>query len=629
VLRSLGSQYHYNALAQELTGLFWGYGRMLGRQYNFTIPDDHRTDMLMIVGWNPWMSHQMPQARRFLTNFAKDPDKLLVVIDPRRSETAERADIHLAIRPGTDALLTKAMIAIILQEGWQNQSYIDQYVSHFKEIIPWFINFDARQACQVCELDYDQVREVTRLFATRKSSLHQDLGVLMNRHSTVTTYLQLMLLAICGRMLVPGGNVLPGYLIPPGSHSDERKPKYWRTVKTNFPPILGMYPPNVMPEEIDNDEPDRLRAVIATQTNPLRSFADTSAYENAFSKLDLLVTMEISMTETARMSDYILPARSAYESWDTSYLQWTYPEVYIQMRRPVIEPEGEPLELADIWTRLADKLGLIPDIPASLHEAASNSRTDFGQELFAYAGANPTAMAAMPFIIAKTLGKAMGSVHLAWTWALFQLMSAEGRENAARAGFTPGPTLSEDLFQAVIDHPEGLWIGKVNMDKSLSNIHTDDKRIDLYIPEVEEWVLSITPESEQEQLRINEEYPFILLAGWHMDMNANTNMRNPEWNRGRRACTLAMHPADAEAMNIVDGQLVKVSTEAGSAEIELQITNAARRGQVIIPQGFGLNYNGAVYGVNVNRLTKNTHRDPIAATPLHRYVLCRIDPINS
>jgi anaerobic selenocysteine-containing dehydrogenase len=135
----------------------------------------------------------MPRARKFLTRFAKDPEKLLVVIDPRRSETAKIADIHLPIRPGTDALLTRAMIAIILQEDLQNNHYIEKYISGFDQIKPWFDGFDARSAIEACQLDYAQVHDLCQQMATRKWSMHYDLGVLMNRHSTATTYLQAIL----------------------------------------------------------------------------------------------------------------------------------------------------------------------------------------------------------------------------------------------------------------------------------------------------------------------------------------------------------------------------------------------------------------------------------------------------
>ena len=627
LIRGLGSHYHYTALGQELTGSYWVWGRAVGRQNLIVGSDHHDSDMLVAVGWNGMMSHQMPRARKFLTRLSKDPDKLLVVIDPRKSEIAQIADIHLPIRPGTDALLTRAMIAIILQEDLHDKDFIASHVTGFDRIAPWFTGFDARRAIEVCELDYEQVRDLCRKFATRKWSMHYDLGVLMSRHSTATTYLEAILLAICGRICVPGGNVIPGALMPLGSHSDERDPRTWRTVTTDFPAITGVFPPNVMPEEILSDHPDRLRAVIIGQSNPLRSYADTSAYEAAFRSLDLLVTAELAMTETARLSHYVLPSRSGYESWDGTFFPWTYPEIFFQMRRPIIQPEGEPLEVSQFMTRLADRLGLIPEIPDSLYEAAKGDRLTYGMELMKFATSEPKAMHTMPFVLAKTLGQEMGSANLAALWGMLMTGPKPFQENAARAGFTPGPTLGEDVFKALMDHPEGIWVGRLDPEKNMDRLRTEDGRINVMIPELEEWVKGIDAESEAKALEGDKKYPLILMAGRHTDMNANTLMRNPEWNKERRACTLAMNPDNAGSLNLKDGQMVKVTTEAGVEEIELEVTDATRPGQVIIPHGFGLEYNGKVYGANVNRLTKNTHRDKVAGTPLHRYVPCRVEAV--
>ncbi len=627
MLRGLGSRYHYSALAQELTGNFWGWGRVTGRQYLYGIPDHEHTEVLLAVGWNGMMSHQMPQARRFLTKFSKDPDKVLIVIDPRLSETAKIADIHLPIRPGTDALLTRAMIAIILQEGWQNNDYIDRHISGFEDVHPWFEDFDARAAVDVCRLDYDQVREVCRLTATRKSSMHPDLGVYMNRHSTATTYLEIILLAICGRIGVPGGNVIPGQLMPIGAHSDERDPRTWRTVTTDFPAIMGTFPPNVMPEEIMSDHPERLRAVLCCQSNPLRSYADTTAYEQAFGRLDLLVTCELAMTETASLSHYVLPARSGYESWDGTFFAWTYPEIFFQMRRPILEPEGERLEVSQILVGLADRLGLIPQIPDELYKAAEKDRMNFGIALMKYAQSEPAAMQSMPFILAKTLGKTLDSANLAALWGLLQTSPKRFQEDATRVGFTPGPLMGEEIFKAILDHPEGIWVGRSDPEKNLDALATEDKRLHIHIPEMAEWIQSIDAESEATALDEYKEWPFTLMAGRHMDMNANTLMRDPSWNRGRSACTLAMNPGDAESWGFEDGQTVRVSTDAGAVEIELEVTESTRSGQVIMPHGFGLIYEGEAYGANVNRLTKNTHRDKLAGTPLHRFVPCRVEAV--
>ena len=259
-----------------------------------------------------------------------------------------------------------------------------------------------------------------------------------------------------------------------------------------------------------------------------------------------------------------------------------------------------------------------------LHFTASQLLS-IDHNLMKFAQSEPGAIKAMPFVLAKTLGQELGSCNLAALWGLLQTAPKGFSENAERIGFKPGMTMGEDIFQAILDHPEGLWVGRCDPENNLAMVRNEDGRINVLIPEISEWVKSIDAESEAEALKPNKDYPFLLMAGRHMDMNANTLMRNPGWNKDRRACTLAMNPKDAEALDLSDGLMVRVSSEAGTVEIELEVTDATRPGQVIIPHGFGLEYNGKVYGANVNRLTKNTHRDRLAATPLHRYVPCRIE----
>jgi len=626
LMRGLGSQYQYSALAQEFAGAFWVCGRTHGRQYLHDQPDVNDSDLLLVFGWNGMQSHQIPQAPRQLQRLAKDPDKMLIVVDPRLSETAKIADIHLPIRPGTDALLLKAMIAIILKESWENKTYLESSTAGFEQIKSYFLNFDIRAAIETCQLDFDQVREIASLYATRKSSLRYDLGIFMGRHSALNSYLIVILQAICGRLCVPGGNVINGHMMPIGSHTDERNPKIWRTVATNSFPVCGSFPPNVMPEEILSDHTERLRAVLVTGSNPLRSYADTTAYENAFQHLDLLVTAEIAMTETARLSHYVLPSRSGYESWDGTFFAMTYPNIHFQMRRPIIEPEGEPLELGEIHLRLADKLGLIPPIPESLYQAARESHAAFAKMLMSYAMTEPKALKAMPFILGKTLGKAMGSVHLAALWGMLQVAPKSFHENAARAGFKPGVTLGEEIFQQIIDHPEGVWVGKVDPENNLAGIKTEDGKINLHIPELLDELQIVNAAQEESALKMDPKFPLVLMAGRHISTNANTLMRDPAWNEGKRACTLSMHPDDAAALNLKDGQQVKVTTEAGSEEIELEITDTAHKGHIVMPHGFGLVYDGKKYGANVNRLTKNTHRDQFG-TPIHRYVPCCVEAV--
>lgn len=658
VMRGLGSKYHYSPLAQELTGYFWCAGRMLGRQNRFPIPDEHNAEMLVGIGWNGMESHQMPRAPLVIREFSRNPDKLLVIIDPRKSKTAEEANIHIPLRPGTDALLTRAMISIILTECWEDEDYLRQFCSGFEEIREWFDNFDIRKALEVCNVDYDQVWKLCRELTSRSWCLHFDLGVYMNRHSTLATYLHMLLLAVCGRICVTGGNVIPGSVVPLGGHTDERLNKTWRTQETNFPAIMGYFPPNVMPEEIVSNLDERIRAVILSSSNPLRSYADTNAYEEAFNKLDLLVAVELAMTESAEKSDYVLPARSAYESYDGSFFTWNYPEIFFQMRHPVVDPTPETRESGSILASIGKAAGIIPELPEYLCKAGKKNRLEFTMALITWTRANRKYVRQLPIVINEARKDHTESVNLDMLWGVFLASPSTFRKCVARAGLplpstfetlvhpkriftalkgvvryrslaplailTPQLAHAEKLYKRVFANPSGLWIGKV-ADDNLCELRTEDKKIHLYIPEMVEWMAEVEPEREEKLLQPDPRLPLILNAGRHKPENANTLMRNPAWNKGRRTCTLAMNPEDAAALAVKDGETVRIITEAAEELVELEITDETRKGQVLIPHGFGLKYKGKVHGINVNRLTKNTHRDRIAATPLHRYVPCRVE----
>jgi anaerobic selenocysteine-containing dehydrogenase len=627
VLRGLGSQYHYSALAQELTGQFFVQGEAYGTQRGAPHPDFENSDVLVIWGANPWRSHHMARARPFLKEISKDPSKLLIVIDPSRTETADRADIHLAPRPGTDALLMKAMIAILLEEGLHDQEYVKNRTTGFEEILRHLEGFDVAAALGVCRLDEAEVRRITRLLAERKSSIRSDLGLLMSRNSTVNSYLEMILLNLLGRIGERGGNVFSGGILEMGSHTPIDDPSYWRTVETDFPAIMGFHPPNVMPEEILSQSPDRLRAVLVSNSNPLRSYADTKAYEKAFEKLDLLVTVDIAMTETARVSDYVLPAKSPYEKWDGTFFTGTsghYPESHFHLRHPLCEPVGEPKEEAEIWTDLADALGLIPDYPPELEELARKDRMQFAAALMGYIGGNPDSAPMLPFIAARTLGVALDSAALTLLWAVLNQYCQTAGPKLERAGHTPSLTLGDELFQRFVDAPCDILMGVDDAENNLAeNLKTSDGKVHLHIPVLDDLLTKINPGDELEALE-GTDYPMLLMAGERGDFNATSRMRNREWMKGKHACTVKIHPEDAEELGLETGSTALVETQAASIEVEVEVSDRPYRGTVSIPHGFGLQHNGQVEGVNVNYLSPAGNRDPLAATPLHKSIPCRV-----
>jgi anaerobic selenocysteine-containing dehydrogenase len=626
LLRALGSRYHYSALAQELTGFFYVQGEAFGRQYLHTFPDLERTNILVLWGSNAWRSHGMLRARPEIQRLSKDPDKLLVVIDPCKTDTTIRANIHLTPRPGTDALLLKSMIAILLEDRIYDEEFVTEHTTGFPEILRLFGNFDVEEALRVCGLDEGEVRHLVHLLAGNSCSFRSDLGLLMGRSSTLNSYLEMILVNLLGCVGLEGGNVFLGHLVPLGSHTPIDDPGNWRTAATDFPAIMGTYPPNVMPEEILDDGPDRLRAAIVSGSNPLRSYADTSAFERAFKQLDLLVTIEVAMTETAALSHYVLPAKSAYEKWDASFFSWHYPEYYFHMRRPLCQPIGEPREEAEILTHLADTLGLIPDYPAELKNLAATDRMRYGMALMNYIAENPGAADMLPFIVARTLGPAVDSSALSLLWAILARYCQTAGPKLLRAGYTPSPMLADELFEKIRTTPGDILLGVQDRENNLSeNIKTPDGKVHLHIPSLDEWVEEINPADELKALE-NRNYSMVLVAGERTDFNANSLMRNPEWTGGTRACAMRMHPDDARELGLETGMAALIETEAGSLEVPVEVSDRPPRGVVIIPHGFGLDYCGSADGVNVNHLTPARNRDRLAGTPLHRFVPCRITP---
>lgn len=289
-----------------------------------------------------------------------------------------------------------------------------------------------------------------------------------------------------------------------------------------------------------------------------------------------------------------------------------------------MEPPAQCKEASQIYHLLAKELGLVPEVSQELKEAAQGNRLAFGMQLMRWAADKPAAKMMLPFVLAETLGQEWDSAALAGLWGMLMTAPKAFAANAARAGFAPGPDLGDRVFQAILDNPQGLWIGQADPAEAWSDVRTGSGKLEVYIPELAQEAEALNPADEARELQPDPAWPLVLNAGRHMDYNANTMMRNPAWNQGKRACTVALSPADAEALGLVDGQTVSVTTAAGTGSGELQVSGQVRQGMVLIPHGFGLVYDGQVYGLNVNRLTSAAHRDFIG-TPLHRYVPCRVE----
>src|SRR5215813_12436620 len=171
LLRALGSRHVFNALSQEKTGDFWVNGHMFGSQTCHTAEDVHHCDLLFVIGANPWIAHGFPNARDHLNQIRKDPGRKLIVIDPRRTETAEMADLHLAVRPGADAFLLGAILATLVRRDALDHDFIAQHTVGFAEVKAALLRIPVAAWANAADIPLDQIERCADMIeADRKST---------------------------------------------------------------------------------------------------------------------------------------------------------------------------------------------------------------------------------------------------------------------------------------------------------------------------------------------------------------------------------------------------------------------------------------------------------------------------
>ena len=349
----LGMRYQSSALAQEKTGEIWVQSRMLG---GFSRSDFERCEVAIFLGKNPWFSHSIPRARVTLREIANDPGRTLIVIDPRRSETAEIADIHLQVKPGADAFLLAALIGVIAQEGLLAQAWLAEHSDGLAEVLPHFERLPVAEYCAKCGVSEPLVRTVARRIAAAQSvAVFEDLGVQMNRHSTLVSYLHQLLVLLTGNFGKPGAAYRPTTFVPLASESSRGAER--RTPVTGARIIGGLTPCNVIPEEILTDHPKRFRALLVESGNPAHSLADSARMREAIAALELVVVIDVAFTETARLAHYVLPVASQFEKAEATFFNFEFPRNYFHLRKALMQPLPGLFSEAELHSRLVEALG--------------------------------------------------------------------------------------------------------------------------------------------------------------------------------------------------------------------------------------------------------------------------------
>ncbi|MGI9343362.1 MAG: molybdopterin-dependent oxidoreductase [Gammaproteobacteria bacterium] len=644
LLKAMRSQYHYSALAQEKTGDFWVNGRLFGRQTCHVTEDVENADLVLFIGTNPWQAHGIPNARQTLRELSKSPERRMIVIDPRVTKTAQLADVHLRLKPGTDAFLLAAMLAIFVRESLVDRDFIAAHTNGFEDLERVLRDIPVDAFIDRTGVSRDAVYAVAREFATAKRAcVRADLGIQQSLHSTLNSYLEKLLFLLTGNFGKCGGNNLHTFLLPLIGHSDPpgEASDTWSTVVSGIPAISKLFPPNALPQEIDTDHPERVRALWVDSANPAMSGADTEAYRRAFAKLDLMVVVDVAMSETAERADYVLPASSQLEKWEATFFNLEFPTNYFHLREPLFEPRGDTLPEQEIYRRLLVAMGELPDAFPVLRQVARLDRAVPRLRVLPAAlglmmKLRPALIPYGAHVLQQTLGASLpdGASAAAPLWfAAHRYVARHGaavrRALGDDASGVGDHALGELLFARIVGERSGTLISTHRYEDTWSLVRHPDRRIRLDIPELLDELGTL----REEQPASHADFPLVLIAGERRKYNANTIFRNPAWRGEDADGALRLHPTDADRLGLADGVLARCVSAGGEIEVTISVCDSTQPGVVTLPHGYGLRYTDAAgrrrsFGPAVNELTSSDHRDPIAGTPYHKYVPVRLEAVD-
>jgi anaerobic selenocysteine-containing dehydrogenase len=626
---ALGITRRSNALAQEKTGEAWVEGRLFGTH---THGEHAEAEVSVFLGKNPWHSHGFDEARRVLKEMSADPDRALIVIDPRRTETADLADIWLPVRPGTDAFLLAALGAVLVTEGLVARDWLAANAVGVEETVAAFAAVPVADFAQRCGIDTETIRTVAhRLARARAVSVYEDLGIEMAPHSTLVSYLQRALWVLLGSFAKPGAMTTHTSMAPLFTYgaagSEPVDPVTGGAI------ISGLVPCNEIAEGILSDHPLRTRALLVESANPVHSLAQSARFRQAMRTCELSVVIDVAMTETALEADYVLPAASQYEKVETTFFNFGFPDNWFCLRPPILEPLGEALPEAEIHSRLVKALGLVGEedlVP--LRDAARQGPDHFAPAFLAAAAAKPELAAVGAVVLYETLGPTLppGLAGAAALWFSTQQVAMRYPDQVRAAGHQgEGPGLGLALFEAIVANPDGVIFTRHEHDQAWDLVRTPDQKIHLAIPELLEQLRTLGDAPDR---YTSDEFPFVLSAGERRAFTANTIMRDPSWRKRDPEGALRLSPADAEGLGIGSGDRVRIVTPGGRAVAVAEVTDTMMSGHVALPNGMGLGYSPAggepeLTGVAPNELTTLDWRDPIAGTPWHKHVPARLEPV--
>ncbi|MEU2002403.1 molybdopterin-dependent oxidoreductase [Rhodococcus sp. NPDC019627] len=514
-------------------------------------------DVWLLAGTNPVVSGNggdgdgaVVQNPSVTLRAARERGLKLIVVDPRRTETAALADIHLAPRPGTDAVLFAGLLHVVLTEHLHDTDFCRWYTADLTALLEAVSDATPTVVQGICGVPADRIREAARVFAGGSRGMATSgTGLCMGPHSNLAEHLVAALNVVCGRYLREGERADDRAVLTRHQPARAEVAPPTRAYEHGFRSriggvraIRGELPSGILADEILEPGPDRVRALIVSGGNPAAALPDRGKALRALRSLDLLVCVDPRMSDTARLADYVIAPTTMYERADhTVIMEPFFPRPFAQYTPAIVTA---PPGAVDDWRFFLDLA------------AASGQPVKFAGRIL-----DPAAPPTSEHLLAMMTGR--GRVPFA------DLVAAPHGYLAGRSGAVVGPASEDGAGHRLTLMPE-------------------DVRGELHAALADKAVTS--------------QFPFLLTVRRIREAVNSTGTRIPGLVPGG-ANPASLHPADLADLGIGDGQAVTVRSASGRLRATARADATLARGSVSMTHCFGSVDPREDVGVNVNALT--------------------------
>ena len=606
VITAAGSTNLFSASTVDQMPKHVSAGLMWGRPDMFPLPDLDRTDYLLMLGANPYVSNG---SLLTVPNFPGRLEALrergtFVVVDPRRTKTAENATEHLTIVPGTDSFWLLALVTTLFEEGLVDIGRLEDHVSGVEQARELAAPYTAETVAERCGIDAATTRRIAReLAAAPTAAVYGRMGAHTVEFGTIASWATDVLNVLTGNLDKPGGimfNCAPTQNMAPSTPGGRGfKLGRWTGRASGRPEAKGELSCATLAEEITTPGDERIRGLFVLACNPVRSFPNSDRIDDALQELDLLVVVDPYVTATARHAHVLLPPTSALER---SHYDFGFESNMIRSfakYSPAVFSTDNPSE-EQILSRLALVIGGQPHTsdPAVIHAMLIDQMID------------------------QELGRSSSPIHgrdkadildalSEWTWSE-QIIDFRLRVGQHGDGFGLNPE-GLTLRKLIDEYPSGADFGPL-VPRFPGAIKTVSGTVELAPPPI------IDDMSRLGEAFAAAQHQNMVLIGRRNLKTVNSWMHNLNvLIKGKTDCTLQVHPDDADRLGLIAGGHANVQSRVGKVSAPVEVTDEVMPGVVCLPHGWGYDEPGIEMhtaktkpGVNSNALTDDDVLDALS-----------------